>query len=360
RFRVSPSRWRPRTLGAGRSAMGGVMKLRMLLSGAAIALALTVGHAEAKNVLRWASQGDALTLDPHAQNESPTIAMNLNIMDPLVRTNKDLKVEPALATEWKVIEPTVWEFKLREGVKFHDGDTFDAEDVIFSIKRAQSANSDFKNQIGSIKEVKKVDDHTVHIVTTGPNPILPNQLVTIAIMSKEWSEKNNVVEVQDYKNKQETFAIRNTNGTGAFKLQLREPDVRTILVRNEDWWGAELNPGNVDEIIYTPIANSATRVAALLSGELDFVRDPPLQDLERVKRTPGLKVLKTPQNRSIFFGLNVGADELASSNVKGKNPLADKRVREAMYRAIDIEAIRKKVMRDDAEPAGLIAAPFVH
>src|SRR3546814_1011456 len=106
--------------------------------------------AQAKNTLRWANQGDALTLDPHAQNESPTIAMSLNIMDPLVRTNKDLKVEPALATEWKVLEPTVWEFKLREGVGFHDGDTFAADDVIFSIGRAQSGNSDFKNQIGSI------------------------------------------------------------------------------------------------------------------------------------------------------------------------------------------------------------------
>src|SRR3546814_16599082 len=124
--------------------------------------------------------------------------------------------------------------------------------------------------------------------------------------------------------------------------QIRKPVVLTILVRNESWGGAELNPGNIDEIVYTPISNSATRVGALLSGELDFVLDPPLQDLERVKRTSGLKVLKTPQNRSIFFGLNVGADELASSHVKGKNPLADRRVREAMYRAIDIEAIRKK------------------
>lgn len=334
------------------------MKLTSLLGGAAVALALAVSPAYAKNTLRWASQGDALTLDPHAQNESPTIAMNLNIMEPLVRSDRELKPEPALATSWKVLEPTVWEFKLREGVKFHDGDTFDADDVIFSIKRAQSKNSDFKDQIGSIKEVKKIDDHTVHLITTGPNPILPNQLLTIAMMSKEWSEKHDVVEVQDYKNKQETYAIRNTNGTGPFKLQLREPDVRTILVKNEDWWGVK-NHGNVDEVVYTPIANAATRVAALLSGELEFVLDPPLQDLERVKRTAGLKVLKTPQNRSIFFGLNVGAAELGSSDVKGKNPLADPKVRRAMYQAIDIKAIGQKVMRGDAEPAGIIAAPFV-
>src|SRR3546814_18046393 len=120
-------------------------------------------------------------------------------------------------------------------------------------------------------------------ITTLTDTLLPyTRLFRSAIMSKEWSEKNNVVAVQDYKNKEETYAIRNTNGTGAFKLQLREPDGRTILVRNEDWWGAELNPGNIDEIVYTPISNSATRVAALLSGELDFVLDPPLQDRKSV------------------------------------------------------------------------------
>src|SRR3546814_13800756 len=107
-----------------------------------------------------------------------------------------------------------------------------------------------------------------------------------------------------------------------------------------------LNPSNAADIVNPRVTNSAWRVAALVSGELDFVLDPPLQDLERVKRTSGLKVLKTPQNRSIFFGLNVGADELASSNVTGKNPLADRRVREAMYRAIDIEAIRKQIGRE--------------
>ncbi|MFN4089899.1 MAG: ABC transporter substrate-binding protein [Alphaproteobacteria bacterium] len=334
------------------------MKLSTLLGGAAVAIALAMTPAYAKNTLRWASQGDALTLDPHAQNEGPTNAMNLNIMEPLVRSDKDLKNEPALATSWTVLEPTVWEFKLREGVKFHDGADFTADDVIFSIGRAQSGNSDFKNQIGSIAEVKKIDDHTVHLVTSGPNPILPNQLVTIAMMSKAWAEKHSVTEVQDFKNKQETYAIRNANGTGPFKVQLREPDVRTILVKNEDWWGAK-DHGNVDEIIYTPISNAATRVAALLSGELDFVLDPPLQDIERIKRGAGLKVLKTPQNRSIFLGLDIGAEELRTSNVKGKNPFADVRVRQAMYQAIDIEAIRQKVMRGDSEPAGMIAAPFV-
>ena len=337
------------------------MTLRILLSGAAIAVALSVaGAAEAKNSLRWASQGDALTLDPHAQNEGPTISMNLNIMETLVQSDKTLKIEPALAESWRIVEPTVWEFKLRQGVKFHDGDAFNADDVIFSLMRAKSANSDFKNQISMIKEVKKLDDHTVHIITTGPNPILPNQLVTIAIMSKEWSEKHNVTEVQDYKNKQETYAVRNANGTGAFKLQLREPDVRTILVKNEDWWGQKESPTNVDEIVYTPIANQATRVAALLSGELDFLLDPPLQDIARIKAAPGLVTKRTPQDRTIFLGLDVASPELRSSNVKGKNPLADPKVRQAMYQAIDIKAIQQKVMRGDSEPAGIVTPSFVN
>ncbi len=338
------------------------MILRSLLSGVALAATLAfAAPADAKNTLRWASQGDALTLDPHAQNEGPTNTLNVyNVMEPLVRSDAELKLEPALAESWRIVEPTVWEFKLRQGVKFHDGDTFDADDVIFSIGRAKSANSDFKNQISSIKEVKKVDDHTVHIVTNGPNPILPNQLVTIAIMSKEWAEKHNVTEVQDYKNKQETYAVRNANGTGPFKVQLREPDVRTILVKNEDWWGLKQWPTNVDEIVYTPIANQATRVAALLSGELDFVLDPPVQDIGRIKAAPGLKTLNTPQNRTIFLGMDVASPELRSSDVKGKNPFSDPKVRQAVYQAIDIKAIQQKVMRGDSAPAGIITPSFVN
>lgn len=338
------------------------MILRSLLSGVALAATLAfAAPADAKNTLRWASQGDALTLDPHAQNEGPTNTLNVyNVMEPLVRSDAELKLEPALAESWRIVEPTVWEFKLRQGVKFHDGDTFDADDVIFSIGRAKSANSDFKNQISSIKEVKKVDDHTVHIVTNGPNPILPNQLVTIAMMSKEWAEKHNVTEVQDYKNKQETYAVRNANGTGPFKVQLREPDVRTILVKNEDWWGLKQWPTNVDEIVYTPIANQATRVAALLSGELDFVLDPPVQDIGRIKAAPGLKTLNTPQNRTIFLGMDVASPELRSSDVKGKNPFSDPKVRQAVYQAIDIKAIQQKVMRGDSAPAGIITPSFVN
>ena len=132
-------------------------------------------------------------------------------------------------------------------------------------------------------------------------------------MDKGWAEKNNVAEPQDFKAKQETFAVRNANGTGPFKLVSRAPDEKTVLERNADWWGNDQFPGNIDKIEYRPIANAATRVAALLSGEVDFVLDPPLQDLKRIESSDGLKVMTVAQIRSIFFGMDQGVEELRSS-----------------------------------------------
>ena len=336
-----------------------VNKLLVATLGASLSLTL-VGTANAENTLRWASQGDALTFDPHSQNEGPTNAANLQVYEPLITRTHKLELEPALATEWKVVNPTTWEFTLRQGVKFHDGADFTAEDVVFTFERAKHEVSDFKGYITSVAEVKAIDDYTVHIITDGPNPILPNQLTQIGIVDKGWAEANNVTKPQDFKGGEETYAVRNANGTGAFKLELREPDVRTITVKNNDWWGLEKYNHNIDKIIYTPIANQATRVSALLSGELDFVLDPPLQDLQRIESTAGLKVVSVNQIRTIFLGMDQGVAELRSSSVKGKNPLADKRVRQAMYQSIDINAIQKKVMRGLSIPAGMITSPGVH
>ncbi len=330
-----------------------------VILGGVLALGLAP-PAEAKNTLRWASQGDALTFDPHAQNEGPTNTANLQVYEPLIQRNAKMQKEPALAVSWRLVHPTTWEFKLRRGVKFHDGTPFTAADVVFSLQRAKAPSSDFKGYITSVAEAKAVDDATVHVSTTGPNPILPDQLTGILIMSKAWAEKHGVTRPQDYKNKEETHAVRNANGTGPFKLQLREPGVRTVMVKTPDWWGLPANPHNVDEILYTPLANPATRVAAILSGELDFLLDPPLQDLQRLRATAGLKVSTLHQIRTIFLGLDQGAPALRSSSVKGKNPFADRRVRQAMYQAIEIETIKKKVMRDLSVPAGIITSAGVH
>lgn len=338
------------------------MTLKTYLKGAIIAAALPmmIGAASAETVLRWTSQGDALTLDPMSQNEGPTTMMNRQIYESLVRRAPDLTLEPALALSWEPKGADAWEFKLRQGVKYHDGADFTAEDVKFSIERAQTESSDFKGYITSVKEVKIIDDHTVHLITDGPNPILPNQLTSIFMMDKGWAEANNVVTPQDYAANEETFAVRNTNGTGAFILETRLPDERTVLVKNPNWWGASDYPNMVDKVDYRPISNAATRVAALLSGEVDFVLDPPLQDLKRIEAQDGLKVNTVPQIRTIFFGMDQGIEELRTSDVKGKNPFADRRVRMAMNQALDVEAIRRVVMEGLSFPAGIITSPGVH
>ena len=336
------------------------MKITTTAAMAAILLSsTTLAYAD---TLRWARAGDALTLDPHAQNEGPTSTLAHQIMETLVMRDHSGALVPSLATEWNPSEsdPNVWIFKLREGVTYHDGSAFDSSDVKFSLERAMTPDSDYKELLASVVEVRAPDAYTIEIVTNGPNPIMPNNLTNMFIMDKEWAEANNAVKVQDYEGGEDTFAAKNANGTGPYKLVSREPDVKTVLTANENYWGKDEFPLEVTEIIYTPIQNAATRVAALLSGEVDFIQDVPVQDLQRVASSDGLEVRTAPQNRVIFFGLNSGDADLQNDNVEGKNPLADVRVREAMNLAINRDAIQQVVMRGQSAPAGMIAPPFVN
>ncbi len=336
------------------------MKMTTTLLSAAVLLSTTaLASAE---TLRWARAGDSLTLDPHAQNEGPTTTLNHQIMEPLLIRDHSGAMVPALATEWAPSkdDPNVWIFKLREGVTYHDGSAFTSEDVKFSLDRAMTPDSDYKELLASVKEVRAPDDFTVEIVTDGPNPIMPSNLTNLFIMDKDWAEANNANKVQDVEGGEDTFAAKNSNGTGPYKLVSREPDVKTVLTANENYWGKDEFPLEVTEIIYTPIQNAATRVAALLSGEVDFIQDVPVQDLARVDGTDGLDVRTAPQNRVIFFGMNSGDADLKNDNVDGKNPFADVRVRQAMNMAINRDAIKQVVMRGQSAPAGMIAPPFVN
>lgn len=336
------------------------MKTTFALSVIGALLATTASLSA--ETLRWARAGDALTLDPHAQNEGPTHTIRHQMYEPLIIRDVTGEFEPALATDWapKEGDPNVWVFNLRQGVKFHDGADFTAEDVVFSFERAKQPNSDMKELIGSITEVRAVDDYTIEMVTDGPNPILPSNLTNLFILDKGWAEANDTVNVQDFEGGEITFATTNANGTGPYKLQSREPDVKTVMTINEEYWGRDQFPMEVTEIVYTPIQNASTRVAAMLSGEVDFLQDMPVQDLERVNNAEGLTVKQAPQNRVIFFGMNMGADDIEADNVEGKNPLADVRVRRAMSMAINRDAIKQVVMRGQSVPAGMIAPPFVN
>ncbi|MDO5691192.1 MAG: ABC transporter substrate-binding protein [Pseudomonadota bacterium] len=320
------------------------------------ALALT-GAAHAAT-LRIAGANDILTFDPHGQNHQTTLAYQQMVYESLVRYNEKYEVEPSLATKWTNVTPTQIRFELRKGVKFHDGSPFTADDVVFSLTRAMTPPSNMTAYVQSVQEVKKVDDHTVDVFLKGPSPVVIRELTDARIMNKTWAEKNNATKAQDYKAKEENFAARNANGTGPFILEAWQPDTRTTLKKNPDWW--DKPRGNVDNIVFTPIKAAATRSAALISGQVDLVVDPPVQDLERIKRDANIKIIEGAENRTIFLGFDQHRDELLGSNVKGKNPLKDKRVRQALYQAVDIAAIERNVMRGLGKPTGTMIAPMVN
>jgi peptide/nickel transport system substrate-binding protein len=317
--------------------------------GATAALAVT---------FRFADQGDAISMDPHSLNESLQLNVTGNMYEPLVGRGKNLELVPLLATAWKQTAPTVWRFNLRQGVKFHDGSPFTAADVIFSYERSKAEGSDMKTKIASIKEIRKIDDYTIDFVTNAPFPILPDTITTWYMMSKAWCEKNNATEPVDVRKGRENAATLKANGTGPFMLKSREKDVRTVLVPYAGYWGGKIE-SNITEAVFTPIKNDATRVAALVSGEIDMMEPVPLQDVDKLKSNAELVLMQGPELRTIFLGMDQSRDELLFSNVKGKNPFKDRRVRQAFYQAIDEAAIAKTIMRGAATPSGLMIAPKI-
>ena len=321
----------------------------MALATAALVLGLASAAAPAQT-LRWASQGDLQTMDPDSRNESLTNALNGQVYETLTGRDKQLNIAPMLATEWQQSGPLQWRMKLRANVKFHDGSAFNADDVVFSVKRAQEKSSDIKAYANALGEPKKLDNLTVEFNLKDVNPIFLQHANAIFIMSKAWCEKNNVTKPQDFNAGEQSYAALNANGTGPFMLVSRQPDVKTVYKRNPNWWGKF--DGNLQDVIYTPIKSAPTRVAALISGELDMVLDPPPADTPRLRNTPNVKVIDGPENRVIFIGMDQGRDELLYSSVKGKNPFKDQRVRQALYQAVDEESIKTKLMRGQAAPTG--------
>lgn len=325
---------------------------------AALVTALAVSGPAAAKTFRFANDGDANSMDPHARNETFLLSFTHNIYEPLVRRDKNLKLEGALAQKWSNPSPTVWRFELRPNVKWHDGSPFTADDVVFTLNRANGEGSNMRGHFASYKEARKVDDLTVEVDTKYPDPVFADKMAQIAIMSKAWSEKNGATRSADLTKKEENYATRNAMGTGPFMLKSREPDVKTVLVRNPNWWDKPEH--NLDEVEFSVIGNDATRVAALISGQVDMLYTVPPQDVNRISQTKGLKILQGPEMRIVYLGFDQARDELLESNIKGKNPFKDLRVRKAFYQAIDIEAIKSRVMRGQATPVALMVAPGVN
>lgn len=335
-------------------------KLRqLLLSFIGAAWLLAPNTADART-LRWAGEADVASLDPYTRDETLQLALTGNIYEPLVRHTPGLDIEPSLATSWERIAPTRWRFHLRHGVTWQDGSSFTADDVLFSFARIRSPSSLLRSTVAMIRTATRVDDFTVDFETMSPDPLLPRELCTWYIMPKAWAEREGAEAPAQLKSKEENYATRHALGTGPYRLVAREPDRRTVLERNPEWWDAAARDVMPDRAEFSVIVASATRVAALVSGDVDLITHVPPLDASFVAGRPGLKLLRAPEMRTIFLGMDQGRDELLKSDVKGRNPFRDRRVREAVALAIDENAIASRVMRDMARPAWLLWAPGVN
>ncbi len=325
----------------------------MKLWSLALAAALLPGAVSAQT-LRWSSQGDIATMDPYAHTESFTANMQHHVYDPLVRRNRKLEIEPALATSWSIVAPDRWRFVLRQGVKFQGGEPFTADDVVASITRLLDPAARAKGNLPNVVRVEKVDDHTVDFVMSGPYPLLLNDLSGIFIMSAAWMKAHDALKPGNVSTGATTFASTNANGTGPFKLESYQPDAKTVMTVNEGWWDKPEH--NLKRIEFRPIKSDATRVAALQSGEIDMIAPAPLQDLARIAAAPGFKVVEDPSLRLIFLGLNWRPTLVGQSE---KNPLLNLKVRQALWHGVDLDAIQKRVMRGKSRTVGTLVAPPV-
>ncbi|MDX0432021.1 ABC transporter substrate-binding protein [Sinorhizobium medicae] len=303
--------------------------------------------------LRWGSRADIYSLDPDSVPSTSNLAFLNHIYEGLIRYGPNFEIEPALATEWKLIDDKHWRFTLRKGVKFHNGADFTADDVVASMNRVSDPASPLRGNIPLYVGVKKVDDFTVDIEVSAPTALFLNDMTNIFMFNAKWLTDNKAEKPTDIASNTENYATHNTNGTGPFKLESRVPDSKTVLIVNDLWWDQKKH--NLDRIEYVPIASAATRVAALLSNEIDLVDSAPIQDLPRLESSPGIKVSKRTELRTVFIGFN-GKAKLEDGRA---NPFLDVRVRQAVDASIDRDLINKKIMRGLARPSGSLIAPEI-
>lgn len=295
----------------------------------------------AENTLRMAYDADPVSLDIHEQLSGGILQLSHMTFDPLVRWTDDLQFEPRLASEWEQVDDTHMRMTLREGVTFHSGNAFTAEDVVWTVERLKKS-PDFKAIFTPITSVTAIDDHTVEFETEKPYPLLLNLATYIFPLDSEFysgTDSDGDAKDEIVKNGN-SFASSNLSGTGPFTVTERQQGVRTEFARNADYWDED-SPGNVDRVVLTPISESATRVAALLSGDVDFIAPVPPNDLERVREDEDAKLVTMSGTRIILFHMNQDRVEA----------FKDPRVRQAFTYAINQDAIAERLMKGFATPA---------
>ncbi|MDJ0897001.1 MAG: ABC transporter substrate-binding protein [Alphaproteobacteria bacterium] len=310
--------------------------------GAAVAMPISVSAQELKVGLG----AEPTSIDPHYHNLTPNNALAREIFDRLIMPDETQQLKPGLAVSWKALDDFTWEFKLRQGVKWHDGSPFSADDVLFTFERAPDVpNSPSSYGIYTKgKTVTKIDDHTIHVKTKGPYPLMPNDLSTFSIISKKHGEG---ATTEDYNSGKAAI------GTGAFKFVEWVPGDRIVLERNDDYWGEK--PA-WEKVTIKPIKSGPARVAALLAGDVDFIDNVPTTDIANLKKEDKVNVFDSISNRVIYLHLDHDRD--ASPFVKANgggdivNPLKKQEVRKAISMAINRDAIVERVMENVAIKAG--------
>ena len=329
--------------------------LRHAISTCVVAAALAgfaVATTASAEELKIAVAADITSMDPHFFNLFPNNNMAEHIFDKLVQMDADSKMIPGIATSWRVVDPTTWEFKLRKGVKFHDGSELTADDVAFSIDRvAQIPNSPgpFVAYTKAIVAKEIVDPYTIRFKTATPYPLVASDMSTIYIVSKKAATGATTEDFNTGK-----AAI----GSGRFKYSRYASGDRVELVRNDAYWGEK---ATWDKVTFKIIKNEAARVAALLSGDVDAIEQPPTADLVRIKGDPKFTVSSKISHRVIYFNfdhLDRASPFITDKAGKplAKNPLLDVRVRRAISKAVNRQAIVDRVMEGQGVPSGQLVS----
>ncbi len=289
------------------------------------------------------------SLDPQFHTLNPNIQVAQYFFDALIQQDANLKTQPALALSWKATGDTTWEFKLRPNVKFHDGSDFTAEDVVFTYERVPKVPNSpgpYTIYTRAFKSFEIVDPLTLRIHTNGPAPLLPLDVAALPILSK----KAMAGPAAEGKTSADLNGGNGLVGTGPFKFVEWQRGSRIVAERNDAYWGPKPAWKTVQ---LRPLSNNTARVAALLSGDVDLIEDPPTTDLAKLKNDPKIHLERAVSNRVIYIALDQNGDPpIAIPDTSGKNPLMDKRVREALSIAIDRKGIADKIMEGVAVPAG--------
>jgi len=304
------------------------MKILRNLATASAILVAAAGMGSAQT-LNFAYDADPVSLDPHEQLSGGTLQLSHMVFDPLVRWNKDLGFDPRIATEWERIDDTTMLFHIREGVTFHSGNELTAEDVVYTIERLKSS-PDFKGIFAGWSSATAVDDYTVEVKTDGPSPLILHTATYVFPLDKKFYTEGG----DEIAKHGDSFASQNVSGTGPFTVAEREQGVKVTFERNADYWDTE-SPGNVQTAILTPIKEAPTRVAALLSGDVDFIAPVPPTDLERIENDENTNLVTMTGTRIITLQMNQERNEA----------LADVKVRQAIVHAINNEGIVQKIMK---------------